>query len=124
MELLYIWIKNYKNIKRQGFNISSKFNFEYDEKKNEITISKNENHIENFFGENILDVTALVGENGSGKSTLCHFITAIPETSLIHISGEYNIENGKFKKIVCSYKGMEKPKIIPKGLTGIEINTS
>ena len=29
MELLYIWIENYKNIKEQGFNFSPKHRFSF-----------------------------------------------------------------------------------------------
>ncbi len=36
MELLYVWIENYKNINKQGFNFSPKHWFEYDEKTNKL----------------------------------------------------------------------------------------
>ncbi|CAA6808521.1 MAG: Unknown protein, partial [uncultured Sulfurovum sp.] len=29
MELLYLWIEDYNNIKNQGFNFSSKWKFDY-----------------------------------------------------------------------------------------------
>lgn len=35
MELLYIWIEDYKNIKRQGFNFSAKYRFEFEITKEE-----------------------------------------------------------------------------------------
>ncbi|MDD2368157.1 MAG: AAA family ATPase [Sulfuricurvum sp.] len=77
MELVYLWVEEYKNIYHQGFNFSPKFECEfkdeYDEDgklkdKCELIIKPKEN-IENFFGENI-NVAAIVGENGSGKSRL------------------------------------------------------
>jgi len=69
MELVYIWVEDYKNIHRQGFNFSAKFNCKYE--NNELTIvEKKENeYIKDFFGENI-NVTAIVGKNGSGKSNI------------------------------------------------------
>ena len=69
MELIYLYIEDYKNIKNQGFNFSSKFTWKYDEVKKTLQIDEKNNHIENFFGENI-NITAIVGENGSGKSNL------------------------------------------------------
>ena len=76
MELIYLYIEDYKNIKNQGFNFSSKFTCKYDEVKKTLQIDENNNHIENFFGENI-NITAIVGENGSGKSSVLEVISKI-----------------------------------------------
>ena len=86
MELVYFWVKKYKNIKNQGFNFSPKFNCHYDENTNELTIDENDNYIENFFGDNI-NVTAIVGKNGSGKSS----IREILEDIFISISLDENL---------------------------------
>jgi len=75
MELVYFWVREYKNIKNQGFNFSGKWEFKYEESE------KGENGIlsykvlenptpDGFFGENIVSVTGIVGTNGSGKSSL------------------------------------------------------
>jgi AAA15 family ATPase/GTPase len=81
MELVYLWVEDYKNIKKQGFNFSPRFECEfkaeYEKDKDgkeklkddcQLVIKPKE-HIENFFGENI-NITAIVGENGSGKSSV------------------------------------------------------
>jgi len=94
MELLYIWIEEYKNIKEQGFNFSSKHRFEFVPQKDDtgkITGGKlhheeNPNYIENFFGENITNVTAIIGENGAGKSTLIAFTRDIFVNSIFENS--------------------------------------
>jgi len=78
MELVYLWVEKYKNIYKQGFNFSPRFECEYvdgnlticDKKKNEC---KDNDYIENFFGDNI-NITAIVGKNGSGKSSLLSFL--------------------------------------------------
>lgn len=67
MQLIYLYIENYKNIKNEGFNFTTQFKCDYTD--GTLTIAKNENYIENFFGDNI-EVSAIVGENGSGKSSV------------------------------------------------------
>jgi predicted ATPase/polyhydroxyalkanoate synthesis regulator phasin len=78
MELVYLWVENYKNIQKQGFNFSPRFRCEYDEESKELEIIDKEKtgefYPKDFFGENI-NVTAIVGENGSGKSSLLTGIT-------------------------------------------------
>lgn len=75
MDLLYVWIKEYKNIKEQGFSFSSEFKFDYNPVSKELTVSKNENYIAHFFKSEkelhgISNLTVVVGGNGSGKSNL------------------------------------------------------
>ena len=77
MELVYLWVENYKNIQKQGFNFSPRFRCEYDEEKNELEIVDKEEtgefYPKNFFGDNI-NVTAIVGENGAGKSSILELL--------------------------------------------------
>ncbi|WP_321309227.1 AAA family ATPase [Marinifilum fragile] len=97
MELLYVWIEDYKNIKKQGFNFSPKhwFDFEYEEDKEGTVIGgtlhheeRNSNYPKDFFGENISNVTAIVGKNGSGKSNLTEYLIEIIRQS--ECTSEYN----------------------------------
>jgi len=72
LELVYLWVEDYKNIKRQGFNFSPRFECKFDGET--LTITKKEDeYIKDFFGENI-NVTAIIGENGSGKSTVLELL--------------------------------------------------
>ena len=76
MELVYLWVEDYKNIHKQGFNFSPRFECKFypdydrngrltDNSKLEIV----EKDYVNIFPENI-NITAIVGKNGSGKSSL------------------------------------------------------
>ena len=58
MELVYLWVEEYKNIIGQGFNFSPRFECSYDEEKEELTINENKDYV-SIFPENI-NVTAIV----------------------------------------------------------------
>jgi predicted ATP-binding protein involved in virulence len=79
MELVYLWVDKYKNIKEQGFNFSGKYRCDFKAtqfddnniiENGNLNIEKHDSYVENLFGDNSLDIIALVGENGSGKSTI------------------------------------------------------
>jgi predicted ATP-binding protein involved in virulence len=100
MELVYLWVEDYKNIHKQGFNFSPKFNCHYDEDTNELTIDENDDYIENFFGDNI-NVTAIVGKNGSGKSSVLEAIQilmVIPKINDVYDFDKYKMVGIFFNK--------------------------
>lgn len=87
MELLYIYVDNYVgSVKNQEFKLSNKFNVEY--KEDAISISRNKDYIDNFYGNTISEITAFVGKNGSGKTTILDLI-GLDEKSRVE-SSEYN----------------------------------
>lgn len=73
MELVYLWVEEYKNIKNQGFNFSPRFECKFDENTKELTITENKNYV-SIFPKNI-NITAIVGENGTGKSGLLEILS-------------------------------------------------
>lgn len=78
MELLYVWIKDYKNIKAQGFNFSPAWRFRYESQSGRLHLEdRRDKIIPNFFGADVSNVTAIVGENGSGKSNLMEFLVRL-----------------------------------------------
>ncbi len=80
MELIYLWVEEYKNIHKQGFNFSPRFECNYDGKELTIIEKKEDEYIKDFFSENI-NVTAIVGKNGSGKSSVLNAIINCGEKS-------------------------------------------
>jgi len=75
MELLFVHInKPYGALEEKSFNISSKYIIEYIPQNFELNIKVNNNFLLNFFGENIQDVTCIIGENGVGKTTFIRYI--------------------------------------------------
>ena len=66
MELIYLWVEEYKNIRKQGFNFSGRYRCEYDDVENELTINENKEYV-HIFPDNI-NVTAIVGKMGAGRA--------------------------------------------------------
>ena len=49
MELIYLWVEDYKNIYKQEFNFSPRFTCDYNADNNELTIDENDDYIDNFY---------------------------------------------------------------------------
>ncbi|MGG0747257.1 AAA family ATPase [Priestia megaterium] len=84
MELLYLWVEDYKHLKNISVNLGSELLFNFTDYNYKLDIRINEMYIENFFcipnSENeviIKNVTAIVGENGTGKSTILDFLVEL-----------------------------------------------
>ncbi|MEV9499293.1 AAA family ATPase [Aliarcobacter butzleri] len=114
MELVYLWVEDYKNIKKQGFNFSPRFRCEFKDEyekyidtdgkekerlKNDckLIINEDKDYI-SIFPDNI-NITAIVGENGSGKSSLLE--------SLIDIFSKSISNDEDYSKyiLIYTYKG-------------------
>lgn len=75
MEIKFVWIEDYKNIKKTGFNFNNSNDtlFKYDDK--ELILRPNPDKTpKGFFSDNITSVTGIVGKNGAGKTNLSEFI--------------------------------------------------
>ena len=95
MELVYLWVEEYKNIKNQGFNFSPRFECKYDGEN--LTITENKDYM-SIFPDNI-NITAIVGENGSGKSSALVGITN--NKAIFKIDNEYFSRGFEITKITA-----------------------
>jgi predicted ATPase len=93
MELVYLWVEEYKNIYHQGFNFSSRFECEY--KDDKLTINQKKDHV-NIFPNNI-NITAIVGENGSGKSSVLSAMIMKSKIFIVVLDDELKIYTNKVK---------------------------
>ncbi|MFS9151767.1 AAA family ATPase [Streptococcus infantis] len=76
MKLIALVIKRYDNLfKNQIFNFSDEYIVDFDFETNELKIDKNPDHIENFYGESIYNISPIVGINGTGKTTVLNIIS-------------------------------------------------
>ena len=75
MELLYIYIGNDKrNIKGCEYNFSPNYKFSYQQDTKTFYMEERNSLPYNWFGENIHNITAIVGKNGAGKTNLIECI--------------------------------------------------
>lgn len=79
MHLLYIWNDGDDMVEHNtGYQLNSKYIVKYDNTSpDKIEIQENPLYISEFWGDNILDIMAVVGENGSGKTQLMNYIIKI-----------------------------------------------
>lgn len=68
MELIYLWIEKFRNLKKEAFNFSSNFEVTVMDDST-INIIRKEKKI-NLFGEKCSNVNAVMGINGSGKTSV------------------------------------------------------
>lgn len=76
--LCYVFVVEYNNIRKQGFHLTSKYQFNCTHKKDdsfELSFEENSNYMESFYGKNILDNICLIGDNGAGKSSLIELLS-------------------------------------------------
>jgi predicted ATPase len=81
MNLIYLWVRKYKNIETTGFNLSGKVSLHTTIESTDSDGTLNLNlSVENEYSldilpENIIDIKAVLGQNGSGKSNLLFSLT-------------------------------------------------
>jgi hypothetical protein len=70
MELLYCYVGKFRSLENAEVNLGGKYRCKYDWEKKVLTITEDPEYIEGFFGEDIVNVSAIVGKNGAGKSAV------------------------------------------------------
>ena len=94
MELIYLWIDGYKNLKNFEVNLNPAYIGSISKEKNEsknfkITLKEKTNYL-NIFGNN-LNIMTLIGQNGSGKSNIVNALSSILRNlSLCHNAKIYD----------------------------------
>ncbi len=92
MQLEYLYIREFRSLKDIQFNLRPGQRFEYDPRTNVFTVTDDAWYeIDNFFSDDIINITAIVGDNRVGKTTLLEYIPCwvgnMTETYLAVING-------------------------------------
>jgi energy-coupling factor transporter ATP-binding protein EcfA2 len=110
MKLVAVWVENHFNIIHQGFNFGSQYNytFTFDDEKRALSIvlGKTSDYIDLYKGNNVLNITGILGINGAGKTSLLKLLNVIASNSPITHHAVLVFENGDMGKIeVFDYLG-------------------
>ncbi|KZL89402.1 AAA family ATPase [Clostridium magnum] len=75
MELIYVYVNKFRNIEKQEFKFSNKFNIFFNNVNGNLEISKNNDYFDMFkYDKKICNFTVIVGRNGVGKTNLLDVI--------------------------------------------------
>lgn len=78
MKLLYLWVEDYHIFHHREFTFCGEYQFHYDEKKNLLSVRKNDNYPSKFYNSgNVQAISYIVGDNGMGKTTLLNLLMQI-----------------------------------------------
>ena len=106
MQLVYLWIKDYKNIKELGIPLKISYNESektaYTSSKESITIKLSTTGNYNVFGDN-LNIKTFVGANGSGKSNITTALCSILRSNE-HYDFEDYFDNSKPEQYCLIYE--------------------
>lgn len=81
MELAYLYIENYHNLKNVEFNFTQQLQIHYDTAKAVLYCNEIDSSLPSgFWGENIHNLTMIVGNNGTGKTSLMQYIASIAQS--------------------------------------------
>lgn len=94
MELLYMWIGRFRNLKDVGIHFSDKYTVKETKFTNAITLEINKKPTYSLpFSPNIKNISAIIGKNGTGKTSVIQniFFLSPPESGVDFISENKNI---------------------------------
>jgi len=103
-KICYIWIRDYRNFKNFGFNLSSTVKFDFDVENFKLSRKEINNVPKNFFGYDISDVVGFIGKNGTGKSNLLELVCKLVKGGKTSVDSDFVIitkDNNEYK---CYYR--------------------
>lgn len=74
MDIIFLWNLELNNGQSNGVILSGKYDVSFNLAKKSIAIKRNREYVRDFWGKNIQDCFAIVGENGAGKTMLVNNI--------------------------------------------------
>ena len=107
-ELLFIWINQDEHgcFHPMEFNFSPKYDIHFD-LDNSILKATKKDEINVFKLNNLLNLSAVIGENGTGKTTLLQYLTSLSSSPIQEPRKdkyyEWHIQQNEKKKFIYCY---------------------
>jgi len=83
MSLIYMYVGKYNNINQEKFLFDKNYNVDFELYRDNnsfigkpLSISKNDSNPQWSFGNNIENITAIIGKNGTGKSSILKLLSS------------------------------------------------
>ena len=87
MDIIFFWNSELRTEENSGTLLSGKYEIYFNLEKNFMKIESIKSYVSGFWGNNVLDCFALVGENGSGKTMLANDIMYTIRDIKVGVSG-------------------------------------
>ncbi|MEH7419384.1 hypothetical protein V7266_29585 [Neobacillus drentensis] len=120
MQLLYLWVEAFKNIKREGFSFSASHECNLEQEQDHLVqsfrITEKKNDV-NIFGPKMKSVTGIIGENGSGKTNILDLIgMKVNQRSFVKDAKYFMLYKQSKTKYVIEGKGIDVIRPILRGI--------
>lgn len=106
-KICYLWVDKFRNFEKFGVNLSSNFKFEFDYNNKVLTKEAINNVPDNFFGNDVSDVTGIIGKNGTGKSNLLELVCKLVKGGKTSIESDFFIVIKIEDQFECHYRFKE-----------------
>lgn len=121
MQLLYLWVDTFKNIKREGFSFSATHDCNLEQERDHsvrsLRLTEKKKDV-NIFGPKITSVTGIIGENGSGKTNILDLIgMKVNQRSFEKDAKYFMVYKQSKSKYVIEGKGIDVIRPILQGIT-------
>ncbi|WP_271271909.1 AAA family ATPase [Aliamphritea hakodatensis] len=89
MKVCFIWVSSFREFSDFSVNLSSETSFKYCSKSRKLTKKDQESLSSDFFGNNVEEVTGIIGKNGVGKSNILELICILAKGNKLKINSDY-----------------------------------
>lgn len=125
MKLIALVIEEYGDLfKNEILSFSTKYKVHFDFKNGSLRVCKNDEALEDFYGNRISGITAIVGENGVGKTQILNILgQRLIERDNITINGRYFMVYLTDENLIIEVRNVNVVSISLFNRQAIEINS-